>query len=96
MLVKAKIIDTEMRDHKGKSVCDVTLKFSDPSDVTIVTLWNNVVAKEEHKPYAALAGQEVFIGIRPDVFNGKLQYQINTNLLPQVIKAPIAKVAAGG
>jgi len=87
MLVKAKIIDVEMRMHKEKQVADVTLKFSNPADVCISTLWNNSVSKEEHKPFAAMAGQEVFMAIRPEIFNGKLQYQINTMILPQPVKA---------
>lgn len=94
MLVKAKIIDTEMRTHKDKQVCDVTLKLTDPSDVCIVTLWNNSVARDDHKPFAAMAGQEVFMGIRCDVFNGKLQYQINTNVLPQAVKPALSKTGS--
>jgi len=86
MLCKAKIIDVELRVHKEKNVADITLKFSDPAEVTISTLWNNSVAKGDHKPYAELAGKECWIAVRPEVFNGKLQYQVNTLVLPQVVK----------
>jgi hypothetical protein len=95
MLVKAKVIDTEMRTHKEKSVCDVTIKLSDPAEAVVITLWNNSVQKDEHKAFASVAGQEVYIGLRADVFNGKLQYQLNTNVLPQLVKAaPATRSAA--
>lgn len=91
MLVKTRIIDVETRVHKMKEVADVTLKFSDPNEVTICTLWNNSVSKGEHKVFAEMAGKEVYIAIRPDVFNGKLQYQINTQVLPQLVQAAPSK-----
>jgi hypothetical protein len=94
MLVKAKIIDTELRTHKDKTVCDVTIKLSDPAEAVVITLWNNSVQKDEHKAFAAAAGQDVYIGLRADVFNGKLQYQLNTNVLPQPVKAPVTRSAA--
>ena len=89
MLIKAKVISVEMRTHKDKAVCDVAIMVSDPTDVFITTLWNNSVSKDEHKPFAAVAGQEVWLAVRPEVFNGKLQYQINTHVLPQPVKAPV-------
>ena len=94
MLVKAKVIDTEMRTHKEKTVCDVTIKLSDPAEAVVITLWNNSVQKDEHKPFAAVAGQDVYMGLRADVFNGKLQYQLNTNVLPQLVKVAPARSAA--
>lgn len=90
MLVKAKIISAEMRTHKDKAVCDLAVMVSDPSDVFVSTLWNNSVSKEEHKPFAAVVGQEVWLAIRPEVFNGKLKYQVVTSVLPQIVKpAPV-------
>jgi hypothetical protein len=89
MLVRAKIIDVETRTHKDKLVADVTLKFNHPAEAVVCTLWNNSVSKDEHKPFAAFAGQEVFMAIKPEIFNGNQKYQILTSVLPQIIKAPV-------
>ena len=91
MLVRAKIIDVEERVYKEKLVADVTLKFSDPAEAVVCTLWNNSVAKGEHKAFAAAAGEECFLAIRPDVWNNQVKYNLVSNIAPQLIKAPAAK-----
>ncbi|QIB64055.1 hypothetical protein [Kineobactrum salinum] len=49
MLVQAKIIDVDLRVHKDKQVADVTLKFSEPNEAIVTTLWNNSVSRGDHK-----------------------------------------------
>lgn len=93
MLVKAKIIDVEERVYKEKLVADVTLKFSSPAEAVVCTLWNNAVAKGEHKPFAAAAGQEVLLALKPDVFNGRLQYNLMSSFEPTILTPQKAKAA---
>lgn len=86
MLVKAKIIEVETRDHKGKQVADVMIKTSDPSNVFVTTLWNNSIREGAHKPYAELAGHTCMIALRPEIFNGNIQYNLYTSVPPVAVK----------
>lgn len=95
MMTQAKILGVEMRKHRDKKsgndvdVADVMLQFSNPTELAVTTLWNHSVVKQEHKPFAALAGQECIVAVKPRVFNGAQTYELNTSVLPQAIK-PLA------
>jgi hypothetical protein len=78
MLVKAKILETEVRLHKGKDVCDVTIKVSDPAEAITCTLWNNSVSAQEHRPFMENTGKDVFLALSARVWQGNLQYSINS------------------
>ncbi len=99
MLVEAKIMDVEMRQHKGKSVADVTIKMTEPTQIVTTTFWNNQVMRDEHKVYAELAGETVRLALRePELFNDKIQYKINTAVAPVKIGPAVVqggKAAAG-
>lgn len=84
MLCKAKILDAEMRQHKGKEVCDVTLKLTDPAEAVTTTLWNNSVAAGEHKQFFEHCGKDVWVSVQARVWNGSLQYSINSSTMLQV------------
>lgn len=91
MLVQAKIIDVDLRVHKDKQVADVTLKFAEPNEAVVTTLWNNSVTRGDHKIFSEFAGQEVLLAIRPEIFNGNLKYSINTMVRPVPVKPVGAK-----
>lgn len=78
MLVKAKILEAETRIHKGKEVCDVTIKVSDPAEAITCTLWNNSVAVGEHRQFIEHAGKDVYLSLAARVWQGNLQYSINS------------------
>lgn len=95
MMTQAKILGVEMRKHLDKKtrnhvdVADVMLQYSNPTELVVITLWNHSVAKDEHKPYAALAGQDCIVAVKTRVFNGLQTYELNTSVLPQAVK-PLA------
>lgn len=78
MLVKAKILEAETRMHKGKEVCDVTIKTTEPAEAITVTLWNNSVAVGEHRQFIEHQGKEVYLALAARVWQGNLQYSINS------------------
>lgn len=86
MLVKAKLVDLELREHKGKQVCDMTLKLSHPSEAITVTLWNNSVSAGEHKIFENKVGKDVEVALQARVWNGNLQYSFQST-------TPAAKAA---
>lgn len=94
MLVQAKIIDVSLRTHKEKTVADITLIFSNPTQAEVIPMWNNSVSKDEHKPFAALVGHEVLLAVQPELYNGKLQYRLLSHVTPiSLVKPnPVAKV----
>lgn len=92
MLVRAKIIDVELRTHKGKTVADVTIKFSEPAQAVVITLWNNAIERSEHKPFAEAVGQDVMIAVTPRIWNNEIQYNLLSSIAPRPYQEPTAPV----
>lgn len=77
MLTIAKLIDFEIRHHKEKPVCDLCFKL-DNGEVIRCTLWSNSIEQNLHHPYQGLVGEKLVVDIKPDIYNSKLTYQLNT------------------
>tara|TARA_R110000772_G_scaffold165646_2_gene277107 strand:+ start:92450 stop:92731 length:282 start_codon:yes stop_codon:yes gene_type:complete len=93
MLTKCTILTVEKREHKGKTVADVVLLLTDPTEAYTVTLWNNSILDGHHTAYEKLIAQEALVPLQFDIFNGKLQCRLFTSVQPQAVKPPAAKVA---
>lgn len=74
MLVKAKLLDLDRRQHKGKDVVDLTFKLTNPGESITVTLWNNSVVAGEDKAYEKMIGKIIEVPLQIRVWNGNLQY----------------------
>ena len=83
MIVNGKIIEAEMRMHKGKEVCGLSIRLTEPEQLVAVTIWNNAVIKGEHKPFVEVAGEWIQFALRePEIFGGRVSYNINTAFKP--------------
>lgn len=93
MLTKCTVLTVEKREHKGKTVADLVLLLSDPTEAVTVTLWNNSIVEGHEKPYERLISQEALVPLQFDIFNGKLQCRLFTGAQPQALKPPVAKAS---
>jgi hypothetical protein len=95
MLVKGKVLSTELFPHKGGQGCRVALMLTDPMEPVLCTFWASQVESGAHRPYEALAGKgEAMLPIRVEVFNGKVQYNLAVNARPVVLDKPAPARAA--
>jgi hypothetical protein len=71
-----KILAVVERRHKDKPVADIVLMSTNGGAAITVVCWNPSYEKGDHKFYQQLLGNVAVCDIRPDVFNGSLQYQL--------------------
>lgn len=95
MLVEAKILSANLAPHMkdGQKVgdkCEIALQLSNPTQVELCTLWSSQVSREEHKHFMANVGKDVRLALRVEVFNGKIQFSINTQVIPVLVNQPKA------
>ena len=78
MIVKAKLLDVEMRsynkDGQSKQVAD--LVFKSGSDTMTVTMFDGDISRSKHTVYEQNVGKYMIVEIRCDVFRGNIQYQL--------------------
>jgi len=96
MLILLNVMGVTVRDHMDKKtqqnvkVADVYLAPSDGGQPLMSTIWSEAVVKGEHKQYQELVGKEALISGRFKVWQGNLQFELNTNVKPKLINAPKA------
>ena len=90
MITQGKILSVQTRTHKEKMVADVIVQFEHPTAAVVFTLWNNSVNQGHHKAYQQHVGQDCYLAVDHDIFNGKLKPQLVTSYPP----VPVATTAS--
>lgn len=70
--------------HKGKKVCRILMLDSSENPIQ-VTLWANSIAEGHEIPYLQMEGKKAWVDLRPEVWNGKLQFNLDTRFKPQEV-----------